>query len=587
MRRRLRKGVHILRREDAPAPITEQSAVGIARRFALRDEERLALEAGRARIAAIGVAFAVGFAVLLCRSVLVAVSPDSEVIVAAAADEVRRADLVDRTGEILATTLETHSLYADPREVWDVQETAQALAAVLPEVDPAVAAERLGSRRSFVWLARNLTPTQRQAVFSLGLPGLHFATEPRRVYPRGALAAHLLGATDLDGAGAAGLELGLNDAILDAGARGRPLPLSIDMRVQFALTDELRIGMEKFTAKAAAGIVMDVRTGEIIAMASLPDFDPNQSGDASEDARLNRAATAQYEMGSTFKTFTVAMALEEGVATLNSTYDVSQPLRVGRRTINDYHGLNRVITLRELFEESSNIGAGKIALDVGSERQRAFLERLGLLQAAPGELPEISDPIPPPQWGPVETVTISYGHGIAVSQLATVAAFAAIANGGNYVQPTFRVVPPGTELETRRVMSAGTAADMLRLLRLVVTDGTGSNAEVNGYRVAGKTGTAEKAVSGGYSSTRILSSFAAVFPFDDPRYVVHILYDEPNPTPETFGYRTAGWNAAPTVSAVIGRVAPMLGVERREEPPAPPVPDTAPVVAAAYTEPGR
>lgn len=581
-----RKGFRLLSREDAPRPVAEQSAVGVARRFALRDEERAALEAGRARIAAIAVAFAIGFAVLLGRSVTVAVGPENEVNVAQAevADARVRADLVDRNGEILATTMPTHSLYADPREVWDVAETSRQLAAVLPEVDPAVAAERLGSRRAFVWLARSLTPTQKQAVFSLGLPGLHFVTEPRRVYPRGSLAAHVLGFTDVDGEGKAGLELGLEEAILEAGARGRPLPLSIDMRVQFALADVLRAGMEEFTAKGASGIIMDVRTGEVIAMASLPDYDPNRLAEADEDARLNRAATAQYEMGSTFKAFTVAMALEEGVATINSTFDVSQPIRRGNHTIGDYHGMNRVATVQEIFEQSSNIGATMLAEAVGAERQRAFLQSLGLMDKAPGELPEISRPIPPPQWGPAETATISFGHGIAVSQLATVAAFTAIANGGNYVEPTFRVVPPGTQVETRRVMSAGTAADMLRLMRAVVTDGTGGSAEADGYRVAGKTGSADKPVNGGYSRTRLLTSFAAVFPFDDPRYVVHVMYDEPNPTPNTYGYRTAGWNAAPSVSKLISRVGPMLGVDRREETVAPPQAAMTGAVFASWSE---
>ncbi len=566
----MRRGVRLLSREDAPQPITEQSAVHIARRFALRDEERAALEAGRSRIAAIAVAFSIGFAVLLARSVTVTLTPPSGPAVAAAeaVHSGARADLVDRNGEILATTLETHSLYADPREVWDADETARSLAAVLPELDPAGIADRLRQRRAFVWVARNLTPTQRQAVFSLGMPGLHFVAEPRRVYPRGPLAAHVLGATDRDGVGVNGLELGLEDEIVEAGKRGRPLPLSLDMRVQFALADELRAGMARFTAKAAAGIVMDARTGEVLAMASLPDFDPNRAGAADENARLNRAATAQYEMGSTFKAFTVAMALEEGVATINSRFDATEPLRVGNHTINDYHAENRIMTVQEIFEHSSNIGAAKMAMEVGGERQRAFLRGIGLMDAAPGELPEIQSPLVPTdaRWGEATIATVSYGHGMAVSELATVAAFAAIANGGNYVAPTFKVVPPGTEVAAKRVMSAGTAADVLRLMRLVVTDGTGKNAEADGFMVAGKTGTANKAVAGGYSNTKLVTSFAAVFPFDDPRYVVHILYDEPNPTPETYGYRTAGWNAAPTVSRVVTRIAPMLGVERREEP---------------------
>jgi cell division protein FtsI (penicillin-binding protein 3) len=271
-------------------------------------------------------------------------------------------------------------------------------------------------------------------------------------------------------------------------------------------------------------------------------------------------------MGSTFKAFTVAMALEEGVATIHSRFDASEPLRVGNHTIRDYHAENRVMTVQEVFEHSSNIGAAKMAMEVGGERQRAFLRRIGLMDRAPGELPEIASPIVPSDanWREATIATVSFGHGMAVSPLATAAAFASIANGGNYVRPTFRVVPPGTPVEQTRVMSAGTAADVLRLMRAVVTEGTGTRAEAPGYMVAGKTGTAEKAVAGGYSSTRLLTSFAAVFPFDDPRYVVLILLDEPNPTPNTYGYRTAGWNAAPVAGRVVGRIAPMLGVDRRE-----------------------
>ncbi len=578
----MKRGVRLLSREDAPPPLTEQSAVHIARRFALRDEERSALEAGRVRIAALGVAFAVGFAVIVSRSFSIALNPPESPVIAEAVNVTPRADLVDRNGEILATTLETHSLYADPREVWDADETARALTAVLPELNLETVAERLRRRAAFVWVARNLTPTQRQAVFSLGLPGLHFISEPRRVYPRGALAAHVLGMTDRDGAGAAGLELGLEREILDAGGRGRPLPLSIDMRVQFALADELGAAMAEFNAKAAAGVVMDARTGEVIALASLPDFDPNRPAAAGDEQRQNRAATAQYELGSIFKAFTVAVALEEGVTTVNTRYDATQPLRVGSHTIRDYRGQNRWLTTREVFLDSSNIGAARIATDVGAERHRAFLDRLGLLRRAPGELPEISSPILPRQWGPAELATVSFGHGLAVSPLAAAAAFATVANGGNYVEPTFRVVPPGTPIQSTRVMSAGTAAEVLRLMRAVVTEGSGSRAEAQGYMVAGKTGTAEKAVAGGYSRERQLTSFAAIFPFHDPRYVVLILLDEPHPTPRTYGFRTAGWNAAPTAGAVVRRIAPMLGVARYgDEPAAPAAPDGLVLVSNA------
>lgn len=572
MLRRLSRGrrVRLLRREDAPAPLTERAAVSAARRVALKDEERSALEDGRSRIAAVGLAFAVGFVILGLRSADLALldkDGDSHAQVAEAESAKRggRADIVDRNGEILATTLDTHSLYADPRKVWDAGETAKALVAVLPELNEEEVRERLSSRRAFIWLARNLTPTQRQAVFSLGLPGIGFIREPKRVYPRTRLAAHVLGFTNVDGEGSSGLELGLEEQIRKDGADGRPTAISLDMRVQFALADELRASMAEFSAKAAAGVVMDVRTGEVLAMASLPDFDPNRPTDSSADARYNRAATSLYEMGSTFKAFTVAMALEEGVANLQDGYDASKPIKVGNHTIHDYHAENRYLTVSEIFTHSSNIGSSKMALEVGAEKQKAFLTDIGLLRHGIGELPEIADPIVPSQWGEARTATVSFGHGVAVTPLATASAFAAIANKGVYVEPTFQVVPPGEEREehSHRVMSATTARDVLGLMRAVVTEGTGRKAEAEGYEVAGKTGTAEKPVAGGYSRHKLISSFAAVFPSSEPRYVVLVLLDEPQGTRETFGYATAGWTAAPTAGRVVRRIAPMLGVERR------------------------
>jgi len=563
--------VRLLRREDAPAPLTERTAIQAARRVALRDEERSALEAGRGRIAAVGLAFALGFVTLGVRAADLAVldRPAEARAAEAEAESARRggrADIVDRNGEILATTLDTHSLYADPRKVWDAGETARALAAVLPELDESETAERLRERRAFIWIARNLTPTQRQAVFSLGLPGLGFIREPKRVYPRTRLAAHALGFTNVDGEGSAGLEMGLEPEIRAAGERGRPLPVSIDMRVQFALADELRAAKAEFRAQAAAGLVMDAKTGEVLAIASLPDFDPNRPADADAEARRNRAVNSRYEMGSTFKAFTVAMALEEGVADLETAYDATGALKVGNHTINDFHAESRWLTVSEIFRHSSNIGSSKMALEVGAERQQAYLRRLGLLDRPPGELPEIAAPLPPPQWGEATTAAVSFGHGVAVTPLAVAASFAAIANDGLYVPPTFRVHPPGREPpEGERVLSATTSRHVLNLMREVVTDGTGRKAAAEGYCVAGKTGTAEKPKNGGYSRKDLISSFVAIFPHDKPRYVVLVLLDEPRATPETYGYATAGWTAAPTAGRVVGRIAPMLGEARCEE----------------------
>ncbi|WP_022696466.1 peptidoglycan D,D-transpeptidase FtsI family protein [Euryhalocaulis caribicus] len=574
--------VRLLRREDAPAPLTERTAVHTARRVALRDEEKTAIEAGRGRIAAVGLAFALGFVMLGLRAADLALldKPAQAVAAVAEAESAKRggrADIVDRNGEILATTLDTHSLYADPRKVWDAGETAKALVTVLPELNEARTAERLRERRAFVWIARNLTPTQRQAVFSLGLPGVGFIREPKRVYPRTRLASHVLGFTDIDGEGSSGLELGLESDLREYGERGRPMPVSIDMRVQFALADELRAAQAEFSALAAAGVVMDVKTGEVLAMASLPDFDPNRPTDSDPDARRNRAASSLYEMGSTFKAFTVAMALEDGVADLESGYDASKPIKVGNHVIHDYHAENRWLTVSEIFTHSSNIGSSKMALEVGADRQRAFLEGLGLLTRPAGELPEIADPLVPQHWGEATTATVSFGHGVAVTPLATASAFASIANGGKYVQPTFKVHPPGRELpEGKRIMSATTSQNVLDLMRQVVTEGTGRKAEAPGYQVAGKTGTAEKPKNGGYSRKDLISSFAAIFPHDEPRYVVLVLLDEPRGTPETFGYATAGWTAAPTAGKVVSRIAPMLGVDRAN-------PDSEPQLIAANT----
>jgi len=562
-----RRGISTETTTPAPPPLAEAAPADMSRLLRLESDESQALEAARSRLKIMGLALAVGFGILAVKAVGMAVmSPETGAATTIASDASGpRGDIFDRTGQVLATTVETHSLFADATRIWDPVETAGALATVLPDLDVERVTRDLSSRRRFVWIRRNLTPRQRQAVFSLGLPGLDFQLEPRRVYPRGRLASHVVGYTDRDLAGLAGAERAF-DAALAAGD-GRPVALSIDMAVQFHIDEVLRSTMAEFNALAASAIVMDVRTGEIVGMVSLPDYDPNRPNDASANERLNRSAQSVYEMGSTFKAFTVALALETGTATLESGYDASNPLRLGGHTISDFHAENRWLTLSEIFTHSSNIGSSLIALEAGQEAQRGFLGDLRLLERAPIELAESADPLLPRQWHETETATISYGHGIAVSPIATIAAFAAIANDGIYVSPTLAPVAANETILRERVMSSETARDVLQLMRENVTDGTGGRAEAPGYRVAGKTGTAEKPTRGGYDSSRLISSFSAIFPYDDPQYAVLVLLDEPQGNESTYGYATGGWTAAPATGEIISRIAPILGVERADENP--------------------
>jgi cell division protein FtsI (penicillin-binding protein 3) len=476
-----------------------------------------------------------------------------------------RSDIVDRNGELLASTLTTHSLYVDPTRVWDPDAAAAALAAALPELDAEDVAESFVSGaergRRFVWIKRGLSPRQRQAVFDLGLAGLGFVEEPRRVYPRGRLAAHVLGWTTIDGEGAAGAERAF-DAELAAGD-GRPLALAIDLRVQFALDDELRAAVADYQAQAGVGLVADVRTGEILALVSLPDFDPNHPGEAEADARLNRAMAAVYELGSIFKTFTVSAGLDSGAAEIGTLLPTDRPLEVAGRVVTDAAPAGRELTLADAFIRSSNVGIGALGLSLGAEIQREYLARFGLLERAPVAYAESAQPLLPARWNEAERATVSYGHGIAVSPTAFMAGFSAAVNGGNYVRPTLRPVGPRGAVE-EPVLAADTSREVTQLLRAAVLFGTGRRADAPGLGVAGKTGTAEKPTAGGYDPDRIIASFAAVFPYDSPRYAVLILLDEPQGNDETRGRAGAGYTAAPTAGAVIARIAPILGVPRAD-----------------------
>jgi cell division protein FtsI (penicillin-binding protein 3) len=480
-----------------------------------------------------------------------------------------RADIVDRNGTLLATTLDTPSLYADPRQVIDPAEATRSLVAVLPGLDSKEVYAKLTSGKSFVWLKRRLTPRQTYEVNRLGIPGFQFEHEERRVYPFGDVAAHVVGFCGIDNNGLAGIE-----RALDRSMKGRrePLQLSLDSRVQFVLREELAQVVQDFSAKGAAGIIMNVHTGEIIAMVSLPDFDPNHPGAADPgtppgaasadvtDRIFNKITLGDYEMGSAFKIFNTAMALDAGTATMSKSYDAIHDIKIGRFTISDYHGKHRMLSVPEIFMYSSNLGSARMAMEAGAERQRTFLDRLGLLKPVPIEFDEVSKPHFPSQWREVNVITIAYGHGIAVSPLHVATAVSAIVNGGILRPPSVLKLGPGVAPPGERVISEKTSVQMRKLMRLVVEFGTAKLAAAPGYVVGGKTGTAEKNVHGHYQEKKLVSDFVGVFPMTDPKYVVLTMVDEPHGTKASHGFATAGWTVVPATSRIIQRIAPFLGV---------------------------
>ncbi|NKW10174.1 penicillin-binding protein 2 [Ochrobactrum tritici] len=482
-----------------------------------------------------------------------------------------RPDILDRNGEILATDIKTASLYAEPRKIVDPDETIEMLSTVLPDLDWEATYKRLKSGAGFVWVKRGLTPKQQSQIMALGVPGIGFRTEKRRFYPGGPTASHVLGLVNVDNQGIAGMEKyidsqGLTDLRsvgLATGQSLEPVRLSIDIRVQHIMRDVLVKAMERYRAIAAGAVVLNVKTGEVIAMASVPDFDPNNPVHALDKDRLNRMSAGTYEMGSTIKSFTTAMALDSGKFNLQSKLDASRPLVFGRQTIRDFHGKGRWLTLPEVFIFSSNIGSGREADAVGIEGHRAFLKKIGLLDRMQTELPEVARPVEPRVWKKVHSMTISFGHGMMTTPLQTAVGAAALMNGGKLMEPTFLMrTQAQADQVAKQVIHPQVSADMRYLYRLNATaqGGSGKRATVPGYRVGGKTGTAEKVVHGRYSKDVRFNAFLASFPMDDPTYVVLTIIDEPKPEEGKFS-ATAGLNAAPMVSEIIRRSASFLGVK--------------------------
>jgi cell division protein FtsI (penicillin-binding protein 3) len=529
----------------------------------------------KARLGLAIVAFAAIYGVIALRLVMFAEQSDGHGArrsVGQDAVATARPDILDRNGQILATDLKAPSLFAEPRKLIDVDEAEELLTAVLPDLDANEVRDRLSSKRGFVWLKREITPKQQQEIHRLGIPGVGFLTENKRVYPNGPVVSHEIGHVNIDNQGIAGIEkwldgqglAALHMAGLATDRLQKPVNLALDLRVQFALRDELVAAREKFKAKAASGVVLNVNTGEIVALVSEPDYDPNNPREANDPTRINRLTTGVYEMGSTFKVLTVAMALDSGKATLSSTFDASHPLHYGRFAIHDYEPMHRALSVPEIFTYSSNIGAARMALAVGVQGHQAFLKKMGQLDRLRTELPESAEPIVPKHWGELNTVTIAFGHGLSVAPLQAVMGIAATLNGGLLIPPTFlKRNESEAKALAKQVLKPETSRAMRYLMRLNTEKGTATKANVDGYYIGGKTGTAEKVVNGRYSKHKLLTDFMAVLPADKPKYLMMIMLDEPQPTPATHGFATAGWNAAPTAAKVIARIAPLLDLEPR------------------------
>ncbi len=479
------------------------------------------------------------------------------------AGALQRADLTDRNGALLATNITHYGLYIDPSEVWDKDAAFRQIRRALPGISATRLRRVLAGDRRLI-AQPGLTPAERQAVHALALGGLSFEPEDRRVYPLNSSAAHLIGAADTGGQGVSGAELAFNDAIRQAGVAGADFALSIDLRVQGVLENELAATAEEACAKGAVGVVADARTGEILGMASWPTYDANRRGQASDDAALNRVTSAHYEMGSVFKTFTVATAIDTGLADLDTMIDASQAYMIGNRRISDFHATNKILSLEEVYLHSSNIGTSRLAVEMGADTMRSYFTKLGLLDAAPIELRESARPRRPQDWSDTTRASMSFGYGIMITPLQMTAATVALVNGGIYRPLSLRRGGAGSE--GHRVVSVETSAAIRQLMRANVLRGSGGQADATGLRVGGKTGSANKLVNGRYDASHGVGSFAAVFPADGPedaqRYVIFVLIDEPSQ-----GSRLGGAIAAPVVGRVADRIAGFLGLQRRIDPP--------------------
>jgi cell division protein FtsI (penicillin-binding protein 3) len=456
---------------------------------------------------------------------------------------------------VLATSVPVMSAFLNPRLLLDPADTARKIVSALPDLKYDEVKSKLEEDKTFLWIKRGLSPREHDRVNRLGIPGLEFQAEERRIYPQGTAAAHIMGYASVDNAGLAGVERFFDQQLQS----GETVQLAIDLRLQRLVEREIARAMQKFSAIGATAIVMDATNGEILAMASLPTFDPNSSKTITNEALFNRATLGVYEQGSTFKIFNTAMALDTGRVTLNSVFDATSPIRIDRFTINDDHAQRRPLTVPELFKFSSNIASAKMAVEMGSDTQRAFFDKIGFLKPLNTQLTELAAPLYPRNWMKISTMTIAFGHGISVTPLHLATGSAAVINGGILFNPSM-VKRTAAGDPGRRVIQTKTSVMMRQLLRLNAVEGTGKNADVAGYEVGGKTGTAEKPSRGGYRQKALISSFVGAFPMNDPKFVILVSLDEPKGTADTYGFATAGWVAAPSVKAIIEGIVSLYGI---------------------------
>ncbi|MBP7001410.1 penicillin-binding protein 2 [Amaricoccus sp.] len=576
IRRPLRPLARVLSaRAEGKDPNLIEAEERAARLRALHRAERARAET---RLLLLGIVFILGFTTVAGRMALMSAGTPVEPRAGAGGEPIvaQRADIVDRNGAILATNIVTASLYAQPLEMIDPARAATALSEIFPDLDAGALLHRFTDGRKFVWIKRTISPEQRQLVHDLGEPGLLFGPRETRLYPNGAVLAHVLGGASFgregvhaaEVIGVAGVERFEDARLRDPARVAEPLRLSIDLPAQIAMEDVLAAGMKEMGAKGAVGILMEADTGQIRALASLPDFDPNlrpplpTEGDPADSPLYNRAAQGRYELGSTFKIFAVAEALDMGKVTPRTLIDTSGPMRWGRFTIRDFHDYGPRLTVQDVIVQSSNIGAARIALTMGGEAQQKFLRRLGLMDALPLEISEVAKapPLYPKRWSELTTMTVAYGHGLAVSPLHLATAYASVANGGLKITPTI-IASDRKPTEADRVVSEDTSEKVRSMMRDVVTRGTARKADVPGYEVGGKTGTADKPMPhGGYARDKTIGTFAGVFPASDPRYVMVIALDEPSNKINGASLRTAGWTAAPVFANALRRIAPIMGL---------------------------
>ena len=513
----------------------------------------------KSRLAIVACFFVVGFLAVAFKATEVMVfKPKPQAAAAQDTGKHERMEIVDRNGTIIATNLHTTSVYANPLQMIEKKDAAKKLSSVLREINMTDLEKDFASKKDFVWIKRNITPLEQKAVNQLGIPGVYFMEDVARVYPQGKLLAHVLGYVDVDNHGIAGVEKEFDDLLTFN--NGEPLQLSIDVKLQEIMGEELHQAIKDYRAIGGSALVIDVTNGEVLCLMSIPDFDPNSPNTATANEKFNRATLGTYELGSVVKGFTASVGLDTKKVTPDSVFDATHPLQIGKYTIHDYHAQKRMLTVTEILEYSSNVGTARMGLLIGNEVLKKYFQAFGMFDLVPLELPERGKPQVQKRWTDIVTANVAFGHGIAVSPAHIIHGYQAIVNGG-YLHPlTLLKKKPDDKIESVQILSKNTSDEMREILRNIVLGGTGRNADAKGYLVGGKTGTADKEENGHYNGAKVISSFVGAFPIDNPKYLIYAVVDEPQE--KVRGVRpTAGIVAAPIIKNFVDRAGPLLGLK--------------------------